>query len=72
MQIYHNLNSILGETGIEKSNFWNYIIGEEKFLIKKGRRKITTKIDGYINKKESYKYIKYLYHGFQGTQYTEL
>ena len=48
---------LLGETGVGKSSFGNYIIGKKKFLTDGGASSTTKIIDGKISERELYKDI---------------
>ena len=48
---------LLGETGVGKSSFGNYIIGKEKFLTQGGGSSVTKTIIGEISERDSYKDI---------------
>ena len=57
MQGKENITKILllGEAGVGKTNFSNYIIGKEELLAQGGGKRVTNKIQGRISKRELYK-----------------
>lgn len=59
---------LLGETGVGKSSFGNYLIGKKEFLTNGFAKRVTTQINGKICQKEEYKDIYIIDSpGFQDT-----
>ena len=59
---------LLGETGVGKSSFGNYLIGKKEFLSNGFAKRVTTQINGKICQKEEYKDIYIIDSpGFQDT-----
>jgi GTP-binding protein EngB required for normal cell division len=71
MRKEENITKILliGETGVGKSSFGNYILGYNKFITKGDGSRVTTEINGEISKREYYKDIYIV--DSPGTQDTE-